>query len=284
MPVLTTREAVRDLVRRHRAAGGTVALVPTMGALHEGHLALVDAARRAADLVVMSVFVNPLQFRPGEDFERYPRQLAADVAAAEARGVDAVFAPTVEEMYGAGQELRVVAGDTASRWEGAHRPGHFDGVLTVVAKLFHVVAPDVACFGRKDIQQATLIRRLVAELDFPLRIAVIPTVRDQDGVALSSRNAFLSPAEREDARGLSQALFAMRSAWQDGTRQVAALLRVGRSVLDAVPGLVTDYLAVVEPERLAATADASAGDVVIVAARVGTTRLIDNTILGDASA
>jgi pantoate--beta-alanine ligase len=284
MDVITGRDAMRRAVEEHRRAGRRVALVPTMGALHEGHLALVDAARGAADVVVMSVFVNPLQFRPGEDFSRYPRPFAADCALAASRGVDHLFAPSVEEMYGEHAEVRVLAGETASRWEGAHRPGHFDGVLTVVAKLFHIVPADVACFGRKDLQQVTLIRRMVADLDFPVRIAVVPTVRDPDGLALSSRNAFLSAEGRHDALALAQSLFAIRAAWERGVRDTADLEATGRAVLEAVPGVVTDYLAVVDPERLAPVATAEAGAAVVVAARVGGTRLIDNTILGDPSA
>jgi pantoate--beta-alanine ligase len=284
MNVITARDAMRRAVEEHRRAGRRVALVPTMGALHEGHLALVDAARGAADVVVMSVFVNPLQFRPGEDFSRYPRPFAADCALAASRGVDHLFAPSVEEMYGEHAEVRVLAGETASRWEGAHRPGHFDGVLTVVAKLFHIVPADVACFGRKDLQQVTLIRRMVADLDFPVRIAVVPTVRDPDGLALSSRNAFLSAEGRHDALALAQSLFAIRAAWERGVRDTADLEATGRAVLEAVPGVVTDYLAVVDPERLAPVATAEAGAAVVVAARVGGTRLIDNTILGDPSA
>jgi pantoate--beta-alanine ligase len=284
MDVITSRETIRGVVAEHRQAGRRVALVPTMGALHEGHLALVDAARRLADVVVMSLFVNPLQFRPGEDWSRYPRPFDADRALAAARGVRHLFAPSVEQMYGDGTEIRVVAGDTAARWEGAHRPGHFEGVLTVVAKLFHLVPADVACFGRKDLQQVTLIRRMVADLDFPVRIEVVPTVRDADGLALSSRNAFLSPAERRDALALSRALFAIREAWAGGMHDAAALEATGRAILDAVPAVVPDYLAVIDPVHLASVPTARAGTVVVVAARVGTTRLIDNTILGDPSA
>ncbi len=184
-----------------RAAGRRVALVPTMGSLHRGHLALVAAARAAADIVVMSIFVNPLQFGPGEDFERYPRDLARDRTLAEGAGVDVLFAPPVEEMYRGGRDLRVTMTGAASRWEGAVRPGHFDGVLTVVAKLFNIVAPDVACFGQKDIQQAVVIRRMIAELDFPVTVHVVPTVRDADGLALSSRNIYLDQTARASGAG-----------------------------------------------------------------------------------
>ena len=284
METLSTIAAIRARLAAARAAGRRVALVPTMGALHEGHLALVDAARREADLVAMSIFVNPLQFRPGEDFTRYPRPLERDLALAEARGVDVVFTPEVSEMYGSDDEVRIVPGDTAARWEGEFRPGHFEGVLTVVAKLFHIVSPDVACFGRKDLQQATLIRRMVDELDIPVRVVVVPTVRDRDGLALSSRNAFLSPDEREKALAIPAALASVVTAWERGVREGDALAAVGRALLDAAPGRVTDYIAVVDPERLRPAVSADAGCAVVVAARVGSTRLIDNMILGEEDA
>ncbi len=281
MERLTTIADVRRRLSAARAAGQRIGLVPTMGALHEGHLALVDAARHDADLVVMSVFVNPLQFRQGEDFSRYPRPLERDAALAEARGVAILFAPDVSEMYGSGDEIRVTPGDTAARWEGEFRPGHFEGVLTVVAKLFHIIQPDVACFGRKDLQQATLIRRMVEELDFPIRLVVVPTVRDRDRLALSSRNAFLDPAEREAALAIPAALAAVADHWRRGERSSAVLLETGHRVLADAPGLVTDYIAVADPERLAPVETAEEGDVVAIAARVGATRLIDNTILGE---
>ncbi len=273
--------ALRDHLARQRSTGGRLALVPTMGALHEGHLALIDSARQAADLVVVSIFVNPLQFRPGEDLARYPRQLEQDVALAEARGADVIFAPAVEEMYAQGEQIRVVAGELASRWEGASRPGHFDGVLTVVAKLFNIVQPDLAVFGRKDLQQATLIARMIAELNFPVELVLVPTVRDADGVALSSRNAFLSPAERELARRIPASLAAADAAWRDGEQHPVRLEAAIRDVLGTDPALVIDYIAVVDPDRLEPVETVVPGTVIAVAVRVGTTRLIDNTVTGE---
>ncbi len=267
-----------------RAAGRRVALVPTMGHLHEGHLALVDEARRRADAVVLSIFVNPLQFGPGEDLGRYPRDLPRDRSLSEARGVDALFVPFVEEMYPPGLEIRVAAGETAERWEGAARPGHFTGVLTVVAKLFHLVEPEVACFGQKDIQQLTLVRRMVQDLDWPVALAAVPTVRDADGLALSSRNVYLSPAERADALSLGRGLRAAEAAWAAGERSAAALEGAVRARLDAARGVRAEYIAVVEPERLRPVASAAAGTILAVAARVGATRLIDNVILGQGTA
>lgn len=273
-------EGLRGWVREARAAGNRIALVPTMGYLHDGHLALVDAARARADRVVMSIFVNPLQFGPGEDLARYPRDLARDRRLAEARGVDALFVPAVELMYPSGSEVRVVPGPSAERWEGAARPGHFAGVLTVVAKLFHLVQPDVAVFGRKDVQQSVLIRQMVRDLDWPLEVVVAPTVREPDGLALSSRNAYLAPDERRRALVLSAALGAAHEAFTAGERSAAAIAQAARRVLDREPSVVVDYLAVVEPAALAPVDVVNETTVVALAARVGSTRLIDNIVLG----
>src|ERR1041384_5016658 len=197
---------MRSWSRAERSHRHSIGFVPTMGYLHQGHLRLVDRARELAERVVVSIYVNPLQFGPNEDLARYPRDLARDRTLAQARGVDALFAPSDEVMYPPGSEIRVIPGPTADRWEGAARPGHFAGVLTVVAKLFHLAEPDVATFGRKDIQQAVLVRQMVRDLDWPLEIVVVPTVREPDGLALSSRNAYLTPAERRQAVALSAAL------------------------------------------------------------------------------
>ncbi|HET8833741.1 MAG TPA: pantoate--beta-alanine ligase [Gemmatimonadales bacterium] len=272
---------LRRWVREARDGGRRVALVPTMGSLHEGHLRLVDEARRRADAVVMSVYVNPLQFGPNEDLARYPRDLARDRTLAGARGVDALFVPADAVMYPPGSEIRVIPGPTADRWEGAARPGHFAGVLTVVAKLFHLVEPDVALFGRKDIQQAALVRQMVRDLDWPLEVVVVPTVREPDGLALSSRNAYLAPAERRQAVGLSAALGAAHDAFVAGERQAAALDALVRRRIDAEPALALEYLAIVEPRTLTPVATVDATTVVALAARLGRTRLIDNIILGE---
>jgi len=272
---------LRRWVAEARAAQRRVALVPTMGALHEGHLRLVDEARRRAGAVVMTIYVNPLQFGPKEDLSRYPHDLPRDRALAQARGVDALFAPTDAVMYPAGSEIRVIPGPTADRWEGAARPGHFAGVLTVVAKLFHLVEPDVAMFGRKDIQQAVLVRQMVRDLDWPLEIVVVPTVRESDGLALSSRNAYLDPAERRQAVALSAALGATHEAFAAGERNAAALVALMRRRLDAERALRVEYLAVAEPRALAPVETVDADTVVALAARLGRTRLIDNIILGE---
>jgi pantoate--beta-alanine ligase len=271
---------LRRWVRDERAAGRRIALVPTMGFLHEGHLRLVDEARRRTDRVIMSIFVNPLQFGPGEDLDRYPRDLPRDRALAQARGTDALFVPTVAVMYPPGSEIRVVPGETADRWEGAARPGHFEGVLTVVAKLFHLVEPDVACFGRKDIQQATLVRQMVRDLDWRLEIVVVPTVREPDGLALSSRNAYLDPDHRARAVVLSTALRAAHDAFRSGERNASGLLATVRRVLASEPTVEVEYVAIVEPATLAPVETVDPETVVALAARLGRTRLIDNIILG----
>jgi pantoate--beta-alanine ligase len=276
-----TIAGLRSALAAHRRAGKRIALVPTMGFLHEGHLSLVDAARNVADVVVMSLFVNPRQFQPGEDFERYPRDQAHDQALAEARHVDILFSPEVGEMYGGGDELRIVPGETAARWEGEFRPGHFEGVLTVVAKLFNIVQPDVACFGQKDIQQVTLIRRMIQEFDFPVRMLVSPTIREADGLARSSRNIYLSAGERIRALALVRGLRAAEAAFERGERDADRLRQLVRQSLDAETDVVTDYIAVVEPNRLAPVPVVDAGTIIAIAARVGATRLIDNVILGD---
>lgn len=261
-----------------------IGFVPTMGYLHEGHLSLVDRARELTDFVVMSNFVNPTQFGPGEDFEEYPRDPARDAELAEARGVDLVYAPATEVVYPDGEPLvKVVPGRLAERLCGLTRPGHFQGVLTVVAKLFGMVQPDVAVFGRKDYQQAVLIRRMVRDLDMPVRIEVAPIVREEDGLALSSRNAYLSEAERARARSLSQGLFAARSVFEDeGVTNADRLkARVRGTMRDA--DVEPEYIELVDPETLYELEEARAGAVLAVAARVGETRLIDNVILGQQS-
>jgi pantoate--beta-alanine ligase len=272
--------AMRRWRAERRAAGERVGLVPTMGALHEGHLSLVDEARRRTGAVAMSIFVNPLQFGPAEDFTSYPRDLARDRELARERGVSALFVPEVRTMYPAGSEVRVVPGASALRWEGAVRPGHFEGVLTVVAKLFHIVEPDVAVFGQKDIQQVTLIRRMVQDLDWGMEVVMAPTVRAPDGLALSSRNAYLTSAQRLQALGLGRALRKADQAWSRGEREAAVLESVLRMELAAADGLMVDYIAIVDALDLQPVERAEVGTIIAVAVRAGETRLLDNHILG----
>ncbi|WP_438854122.1 pantoate--beta-alanine ligase [Agromyces sp. M3QZ16-3] len=266
---------IRDAVSALRAAGRSIALVPTMGALHDGHLALVRRAREIADAVVVSIFVNPLQFGAGEDLDRYPRTLDADLAALTGEGVEFVFAPTAGEMYPEGAvETSLAAGHVGTLYEGASRPGHFDGMLTVVAKLFNIVQPDTAVFGQKDAQQVFLVRRMVADLNAPLAIEVVPTVREPDGLALSSRNRYLDADGRRAALALSEALAAAGSAAGDGLDEVLAEAAAAFGDHD---GIELDYLVVVDPATfLPVDEGASGAATVLVAARVGGTRLIDN--------
>ena len=250
---------VRAAVREVRAGGGTVALVPTMGYLHEGHMSLVDRARELADWVAMSIFVNPLQFGPTEDLDRYPRNLERDLDMARGRGVDLVFAPPAAEMYPDGEpQVSVVPGALAERMEGVIRPGHFRGVLTVVAKLFGIFHPDVAVFGQKDFQQAALIRRMAADLDQGVRVEVAPIVREPDGLAMSSRNVYLSPEERERALALSRGLERGRALFAAGERDAAALRAALWSAL-AVPGVEPEYAEVVDPLTLEPVTGAAPG-------------------------
>ncbi|WP_431245618.1 pantoate--beta-alanine ligase [Leifsonia xyli] len=282
--IITTIAGLRARVAEARRAArqdgpadapvGRVALVPTMGALHQGHLRLVSSARDLGGFVVVSIFVNPLQFGPGEDLDRYPRTLDADVAALEGLA-DVVFAPTAAEMYPNGpSETRVTAGEAGTLFEGASRPGHFDGVLTVVSKLFNIVQPDVAVFGQKDAQQVHVIGRMVDDLNLPVTIAVVDTVREEDGLALSSRNRYLDGDERTAAVTLSRALRAAADTAADGVR---AALEAAHARVEADPAVKLDYLAIVDPETFReATPEHHGPALMLIAARVGTTRLIDN--------
>ena len=278
--VLTTVAEVRSALAAGRAGDSAsdagIALVPTMGALHDGHLSLVRRARELAGTVVVSIFVNPLQFGAGEDLDAYPRTLDADLAALAAEGVEYVFAPTAREMYPSGpSETRVTAGHIGTLLEGATRPGHFDGMLTVVAKLFNIVRPDVAVFGQKDAQQVFLVRRMVDELNLPLAIEVVPTVRESDGLALSSRNRFLDAGARRAALALSGALQAADAAASDGLVELLAEATANFGDHDDV---TLDYLVVVDPASFLPVDEHFRGPAIaLVAARVGATRLIDNT-------
>jgi pantoate--beta-alanine ligase len=280
MKVVRTRAEVRAATAAAREAGHRVGLVPTMGYLHQGHLSLVDRARERAGCVAMSIFVNPLQFGPAEDLDRYPRDLERDLGLAEGRGVDLVFAPSAAEMYPGGEPRVSVVADPSleDRLCGAARPGHFRGVLTVVAKLFGVFTPDVAVFGQKDLQQALLIRRMVADLDMPLEVDVAPIVRESDGLAMSSRNVYLSAEERARALALPRAVEAARSLFASGETDGSALRDAAWRAL-AAPGVEVEYAEVVDPATLAPVERATPGAVCAVAARVGKTRLIDNGIL-----
>jgi pantoate--beta-alanine ligase len=273
--VLTTIAGVRELVAAERAAGRRVSLTPTLGALHDGHLAHLKRAAELADTRIVSVFVNPLQFGPNEDLAKYPRTLDADLERLGELGVPYVFAPTTEEMYPDGPpDILVSAGKVGSLYEGRSRPGHFDGVLTVVAKLLLIVQPDVVTFGEKDAQQLFLVKRMVRDLNIPVRVEPIEIVREDDGLALSSRNRYLEGKERRAARVLSAALEAAASS---ADRGIDAVIAAAQSTLMGEPLVQLDYLKVVDPATFLPVDDGYRGSaIVLVAARVGTTRLIDN--------
>lgn len=280
MRTVETVKALRAAVARARSSGARIGFVPTMGFLHDGHLALIDEAKRRAQFVVLSIFVNPLQFAPSEDLARYPRDPAGDGAKAAAHGVDVLFMPSVQEMYPRETRVEVAPKTLHARWEGAVRPGHFAGVLTVVAKLLSIVQPDVTIFGQKDVQQATLVRAMAEDLNFAGEIIVAPTTREADGLAMSSRNSYLSASERTTATVLSRALFAMRDAFKGGEERTESLLSAGRKIIDTEPGVTIDYLAVTDPVTLEPVDEATVASVAMIAARIGRTRLIDNVILG----
>jgi pantoate--beta-alanine ligase len=279
MLVLHTIAETRNACARIRQAGKTLGLVPTMGALHEGHLSLVRAAQASCDAVAVSIFVNPTQFGPKEDFASYPRTLEEDCRTLEAAGVDLVFAPSVQEMYPSGASTFVEVDGLSDRLDGASRPGHFRGVATVVAKLFNIFNPERAFFGQKDAAQVAVLRKMVRDLQFAVQLDVCPIVREPDGLAMSSRNRNLSEEQRSQALVLSRALLAVRQKTQSGEHASAKLLAAALEVFETEPGVQVDYCRIVDPDTLMDIPSVRNGALVAVAARVGTTRLIDNLVL-----
>jgi len=272
-------ETMHSWSREQHSAGRRIACVPTMGALHAGHLALIDVARRHGDVVVVTIFVNPLQFNVSDDFDKYPRPIDDDVEACRAAGVDAVYAPTAAAMYPAGFQNHVEPGPLADSLEGSSRPGHFRGVTTVVAKLFGAVQPDVAVFGQKDFQQLVIIRRMVADLDLDVTIIAAPTVRAPDGFAISSRNQRLTEADRRAAVCLFETLRIVADAVAAGEHDSAHLLSLAGDHIDAEPRAELDYLCIVDPTTLTVVDRVDEPVVVLVAARFGDVRLIDNLLV-----
>jgi pantoate--beta-alanine ligase len=279
MLVLHTIADTRFACARIRLAGKTLGLVPTMGALHEGHLSLVRAAQASCDAVAVSIFVNPTQFGPKEDFASYPRPLEEDCRTLEAAGVDVVFAPSVQEMYPSGATTFVEVAGLSDRLDGASRPGHFRGVATVVAKLLNIFTPERAFFGQKDAAQVAVLREMVRDLQFGVQLDVCPIVREPDGLAMSSRNRNLSVEQRRQALALSQALLAVQQKAQSGEHESPKLLAEALEVLAGEPGVQVDYCRIVDPDTLEDIPNVDRGALVAVAARVGTTRLIDNLLL-----
>jgi pantoate--beta-alanine ligase len=278
-PVVRSIEEIRRLVRDAQAAGRRVGVVPTMGALHEGHLSLVEECNRVCEATVVTIFVNPTQFAPHEDFSRYPRTLEADLEKLSAHRVDAVFCPEPGTMYPPGFSTYVEPPEVARPLEGVCRPGHFRGVATVVLKLFHAVPADAAFFGQKDYQQAAVIRRMVADLDVPIEIHVLPTVREPDGLAMSSRNVYLSPDERRRALAISHSLRVAEELAEQGERDAAVIRRRMLEILESGGGDRIDYASIAHPDTLAELERIDGPAVALVAAHVGSTRLIDNCLL-----
>jgi pantoate--beta-alanine ligase len=279
MKTCKTIEDMRAASRSLRLSGKCLGLVPTMGALHEGHLSLVRAARAKCDAVAVSIFVNPLQFGPNEDLAKYPRTFERDRELLEKEAVDLLFAPTPEEMYPAGTVTYVTVEGLSERLCGRSRPGHFRGVTTAVAKLFHIVEPDMAFFGQKDAAQTTIIRRMVRDLNLPVEIVVCPIVREADGLAMSSRNAYLSPQERKSALALHRSLTEVKNRFDQGERNAATLIEAASQVLAQDPVVRLDYCEIVDPATLDPVQEFTSSALVAIAAFVGNTRLIDNVVL-----
>lgn len=280
MNIVGTIAEMRALCRSAKSGGKRLGLVPTMGALHEGHLSLVRAAKEKTDVIATSIFVNPTQFGPSEDFSRYPRALEKDCAILEREGVEFVFAPAVEEMYPAGAVTWVTVGGLSDRLCGKSRPGHFRGVATVVAKLFHIIEPDAAFFGQKDAAQHAIIRKMVRDLDMPVAIEVCPIVREADGLALSSRNTYLNTEERKSALVLYRSLQCAQELFRTGERNSAKLIAAARQEFASESNVRLDYFEIVNPDSLEPVLDTSSPSLAAVAAYVGNTRLIDNIVLG----
>jgi len=279
MKIHRTVDAMRSASRAARHNTGRIGLVPTMGALHEGHLSLVRAAKNQCDVVVVSIFVNPIQFGPNEDYSKYPRTFERDSRMLEKEGVAFAFAPSIEQMYPGGALSYVTVEGMSEKLCGRSRPGHFRGVTTVVSKLFHIVEPDLAFFGQKDAAQVAIIQRMVRDLNVPVEIVVCPIVREPDGLAMSSRNAYLDPAQRKSALVLSRTLRRVRQVFDQGERNAAKLIEAGKQVMAEEPSVRLDYLEIADPETLDGVEMVSSNGLVAIAAFVGTTRLIDNILL-----
>ncbi len=276
MKVCSEISEVRELVAQARRDGHRVGCVPTMGALHEGHLSLVAESRHRTGFTVLTIFVNPTQFAPTEDLQKYPRPIEADLAACQSAGVDCVYMPQVSALYPTGFDTWVNADALSTILEGEFRPGHFQGVTTIVAKLFNIVQPDVACFGSKDFQQQTIIRQMVRDLNFPVEVVVCPTIRDPDGLAMSSRNVYLSPDERNTALALSRSLRNVEALLQSGEQRIDVAEQSLQAELNATPGVQLQYAVIRDPVTLQPITTAQPEMVALIAAFVGKTRLIDH--------
>lgn len=280
MEHLQTIAQVRERIHTEKRNGKKIGLVPTMGSLHEGHLSLIRQAKERGNYVVLSIFVNPLQFGPNEDYARYPRDLKRDEQLAAEAGVDLLFAPSVKEMYPEESKTLVAVDELSNTLCGLSRPGHFRGVATVVSKLFHIVQPDEAFFGQKDIQQVRIIEQMVADLNFPVSIIRCPIIREEDGLALSSRNLYLSPQERKEAPILHKALKLAEEAFRNGVREGKELIRITKEKIEEAPSANIEYIKLVDLKGLKDLDTITVPAILAVAVRFGSTRLIDNTLLG----
>lgn len=281
MKIISSIAEMQQTALSLKRSGKQIVYVPTMGFLHEGHASLLREGRRRGDILVLSIFVNPIQFGPNEDLDRYPRNLDGDCAIAQECGVDIVFTPTATEMYPTGFQTAIRVKELALPLCGASRPGHFDGVSTVVTKLFNIIQPDLALFGKKDFQQLAVIRRMVADLSIPVNVVGMPIIRDADGLAMSSRNAYLSPDQRQSALCLSKAIQRVREQFTAGERTAAKLLQTARDLIIAEPAAAIDYLEFRDADTLETVTTVSDNTLMALAVKIGITRLIDNTLLGD---
>jgi len=279
MKICHTIEDMRAACRASHSAGKRLGFVPTMGALHEGHLSLVRAAKASCNVVAASIFVNPTQFGANEDLAKYPRTFERDRGMLEKEGVELLFAPSVEEMYPAGAVTWVTVEGLSDTLDGRSRPGHFRGVTTILAKLFHIIEPDAAFFGQKDAAQVAIIRRMVRDLNLPIGIVACPIVREADGLAMSSRNAYLDPRQRQQALALHRALRRVKKSWDEGERDAQRLANMGREEVAAEKAVRLDYFEIVSSDTLESIENATSGALVAVAAYLGSTRLIDNLVL-----
>jgi len=279
MEIAKTIEAVRNLVKAARSEGKKIGLVPTMGALHVGHVSLIEAAVKDCDFVAVSIFVNPTQFGPGEDFEKYPRPMDADLEICRKAGVDIVFAPEPDQMYPTENVTWVTVEKLTEQLCGRSRPGHFRGVTTVCAKLFNIVAPDVAYFGQKDGQQAIVIRRMAADLNMPLEIAICPTVREPNGLAVSSRNQYLTEQQKQDAANIYKSLHECRRMIETGTTETRQIVAEMQKILQQIPSIEIEYVSIVDAETLESIEEIAGKVLAAVAVKIGPARLIDNILV-----
>lgn len=279
MKVTSNIKDIREICKNIRQDGKTIAFIPTMGYLHDGHLSLIQTARERADFVVVSIFVNPTQFAPGEDLDKYPREPKRDEKLCSKNGVDLLFTPNTQEMYNANHKTFVITNNLSQKLCGESRPTHFSGVTTIVCKMFNIIQPDFALFGQKDAQQSLIIKRMVQDLNFDVQIVVVPTVREKDGLALSSRNKYLSAAERKEAASLNKALMLAKEKYEQGEKRADVLLKAMTDLIKKNKNAEIDYIKIVDQETLDPVDSVETDNLIALAVKIGNTRLIDNLII-----